>query len=289
MQPAHPASTLGGALRETVATLESAGVDDARRTAEWLLEALVGCSRARLYAYPETPLGDAQRATLARWVARRQAGEPVQYIVGAAAFCGLDLIVTPAVLIPRPETEEVVAAALETIAGRAAPRVLDAGTGSGAIALALKNARPDADVWALDVSPEALAVAAQNAAHLGLDVHLVCADLLAPRLDGVEGPFDLLVSNPPYIPDAERPELAYHVRAFEPRLALFSGAEPFVFYHALARHACRLVPPGGAVVAETHADYAGGAAACFAPPHFTEVKVRRDLHGRPRVAMARRV
>ncbi len=261
-------------------------MEDARRQAEWMLEALTGRGRAALYAYPERDLTSEQCASLNAWIARRVAGEPIQYVLGEAEFCGLRLRVTPAVLIPRPETEEVVGHALEKVRGVPQPRVLDVGTGSGCIALALKAARPDADVHALDVSRAALAVARENAERLGLSVAFYTADLRAPDLDAVPGPFSVIVSNPPYIPDAEKDTLEHHVRDFEPALALFSGSDPLVFYHALARHARRLLVPGGYLVTETHADHAQASAACFTAAGLTGADVRADLYGRPRVALA---
>lgn len=280
--------TISENLQSLLTRLGPVRGDEARRTAEWLLEAATGLRRATLYAYPERELDATQQALLDAWGARCAAGEPVQYVIGTAAFCGLVLEVGPDVLIPRPETEEVVGCALEQIAGMARPRVLDAGTGSGCIALALKAARPEADVHALDVSERALAVARRNAAANRLAVTFHAGDLLADVLPGVPGDLDLLVSNPPYIPDAEAEGLEPHVREHEPALALFSGPDPLQFYRALARHAEALVRPGGAVVVETHAYHAEATATCFSGPAFGRAEVRRDLSGRPRMVWTRR-
>ena len=277
-------------LAAAVARLSDAGVEDARRTAEWISEHATGARRVDLYARPEVVLEPAEVALTDRYLARRAAGEPVQYVIGSADFYGLRLTVTPAVLIPRPETETVVEHALELIRGHEAPWVLDVGTGSGAIALAIKHQRPDAEVFAVDVSPEALAVAAGNAERLGLDVTLVEADALRPAFaDEVPPAFALVISNPPYVPDAERAGLQREVRDHEPGGALFvPDADPLLFYRTLAGHAERLLAPGGWLVAETHADYGQAVAALWADAGLDGAEIRPDLAGRDRVAVARR-
>lgn len=280
--------SIGACLHAAIDAFERAGVEDARRTAEWILEWATGSSRARLYAFAETLLTPEQAARVEAAVQRRAAGEPVQYVVGESAFYGLRLRVAPGVLIPRPETEELVACVLELLADTPAPAVVDAGTGSGCIALALKHERPDARVHAFDVSEEALSVARANARTLKLDVDFARADLLAPALDGIPKGVDVLVSNPPYIPDAEAETLARHVRDFEPHAALFSGPEPYRFYEALARHAQMHVRPGGYLAVETHAEFADGVARRFTSRGWRGAEVRRDFSGHPRIVVARR-
>jgi release factor glutamine methyltransferase len=246
-------------------------------------------------------------------VRRRAAREPLQYVLGHADFYGLRLRVTPAVLIPRPETERVVERALALIADVPTPRVVDVGTGSGCIACAVAHERPTARVVGCDVSTGALAVARANADALGLPIAFGEADLTAPAfpaqvralLGRPGGPppedaatggdalsdaarFDLVVSNPPYVPDAEADALAPEVREHEPPVALFTGADPLVCYRALARHAAALLRPGGRLVTETHADYAADVAAVFRDAGLADVRTERDLAGRPRLALARR-
>ncbi len=279
---------LGACLHDAIHALERAGVDDARRTAEWILEWATGSSRARLYAFAETLLTSEQTAQIEAAVQRRAGGEPVQYVLGESAFYGLRLHVAPGVLIPRPETEELVTRVLELLADNAAPAVVDAGTGSGCIALALKHEHPGAHVHAFDVSEEALSVARTNARTLKLDVDFARADLLAPALDGIPQGVDVLVSNPPYIPDAEASTLARHVRDFEPHAALFSGPEPYRFYEALARHALTHVRPGGYLAVETHMDFADGVAHRFTARGLRGAEVHRDVSGHPRIVIARR-
>lgn len=271
------------------ARLEAAGVEDPRRNALWIVEEVTGATRAALLARPDAPLADDARERAEAMIARRADGEPVQYVLGHADFLDLRLAVTPAVLIPRPETEEVAEHALRCLTEAEAPWVLDVGTGSGALALAIRHARPDATVFAADVSEEALAVASGNADRLGLTVTFVLADALRPRFaDHVPPAFDLLVSNPPYVPQAERPTLQREVRDHEPALALFVDDDPLVFYRALAGHALRILRPGGWLVCETHADHGRAVTALFAEAGLAEVALAQDLAGRDRIASARR-
>jgi release factor glutamine methyltransferase len=244
---------------------------------------------ARTALYPGATVTAEAAARVAAMADRRAAGEPVQYVLGHADFYGLRLAVSPDVLIPRPETEEVVEHALARLADTPAPLVLDIGTGSGAIALAVAATRPDAVVFAADVSAAALAVARSNAERLGLAVTFVEADAFAPAFaDRVPAAFDLLISNPPYVPQSERDGLQREVRDHEPALALFvDDADPLAPYRALAGHAARLLAPGGWLVAETHADHGAAVAALFAAAGLHDASVTRDLSGRDRVASAR--
>lgn len=276
-------------LEAGTASLTAAGIDEARRSVEWMLEDLLGCRTALLLAYPDREVAPEQVAAFEGMLTRRMQHEPIQYILGHAAFFGLRLRVTPDVLIPRSETEQVVEVALERIARQDAPRVLDVGTGSGCVALAIKRTRPDARVVACDVSEAALALARANAEANGLDATFTRADVLAGDFaECVPPPFDLIVSNPPYIPAHEAGTLAEEVREFEPHLALFAGEDPCLFYRALARHARVLLNAGGWMVIETHADYAREAHDLFVKAGFTAVESRRDLAGHPRIVSARR-
>ena len=277
-------------LDDAVARLTEAGIDDPRRTAEWIVEDVTGATRAVLYARAEALAEPEEVARVARAVERRAAGEPVQYVLGHADFYGRRLAVSPAVLVPRPETEAVVEEALRRIRPVEAPWVLDVGTGSGAIALTVAAERPDAEVFAADVSPDARAVAAGNADRLGLGVTFVQADALRPSFaDEVPPAFDLVISNPPYVPDAERPGLQREVRDHEPGLALFvPDDDPLVFYRALAGHAERLLRPGGWLVAETHADHGAAVAHLWAGAGLADAAILPDLARRDRIAIARR-
>ena len=277
-------------LENVIARLEGAGVDDARRNAEWLMEEVLGVTRAALYAYAEAPVSPDEARHAEVLLARRLRREPIQYVLGHADFFGLRLRVAPAVLIPRPETEEVAEEALRRLDGLAAPWALDVGTGSGALALALKARRPDAEVFACDVSESALALAAENAERLHLDVVFFQADVLDPAFAHAAPPaFDLVVSNPPYVPEAERAALAPEVREHEPPGALFvPDDDPLLFYRALAARACDLLKPGGWLVVETHAEFGSAVRGLFERAGFAGAVLRRDLSGRPRIVSGQR-
>ena len=277
--------TRRGLLEDAVRRLEAAQVAEARRNAEWLLGEVLHTGRAMLYAHPERPVSPEAAAAFEAMLARRLQNEPLQYVLGHADFYGLRLQVTPDVLIPRPETEQVVEEVLRLLGAVPSPRVLDVGTGSGCIPLAVRHERPDAEVFACDVSPAALAVARTNAAAHRLDVAFMEADLLAPDFPArVPARLDMLVSNPPYVAQDEAAELASEVRDFEPHLALFAGDDPLRFYRALVRHAPALLAPGGYAVFETHAAYGEDVCALLAAAGFGAVTLRRDLAGLPRIA-----
>jgi release factor glutamine methyltransferase len=275
--------SLGGvpvrdALDSAVVALQAAGVDTPRLDAEVLLAHALGVDRARLVIDRDLAVeGGAVRA-FQDAVRRRAVGrEPVAYITGVRGFRRLDLQVDGRVLIPRPETETLVEAALHLPRGA---RVVDVGTGSGAVALALKDERPDLDVVATDASAGALAVARANAARLGLDVAFAEGDLL----DGVAGPVDAVVSNPPYVEDgaALQPEIARH----EPAAALYAGADGLAVIRRLAAAA-------GATAArflalEVGAGQAAAVAGVMRAAGFAETELRRDLGGIERVVVGRR-
>jgi len=279
----------GELLQQAIQRLEAAGVPDARRNAEWMLCEVLGCSRAQLYAYPERPVDAARRARFAELLARRLRREPLQYVLGYVEFLGLRLEVGPGVLVPRPETEWLTERVLQELQSTPGPRVLDVGTGSGCIALAIKHYRSDANVWACDISPEALAIARRNAERLGLQVHWVEADVLADSFpENVPGPFDLIVSNPPYLALHEADELPPEVRDYEPPVALYAGEDPLRFYRALARHGHVLLKPGGRLACEVHAHHGTDVVALFEASGYDNVRLERDLAGNPRLVWARR-
>ncbi len=228
--------------------------------------------RAWLLAHDTDPLDAPALARYQALCARRAAGEPVAYLTGGKEFYGLPLRVDARVLDPRPDTEILVDWALELLAPLPAPRVADLGTGSGAIALALQHARPDARVLAVDASAGALAVARANAERLGLPVRFVQADWLA----GIAGPFDAIVSNPPYIP-AQDPHLA--ALAHEPLSALASGADGLDDIRAIVAQAPALLAPGGWLLLEHGWDQAGAVQALLRAAGLSRVQSRDDLAG----------
>lgn len=262
--------------------LERAGCPSPRVDSEHLVAHVLGVSRTGLYAAPERELTATEGELLAALVARRAAREPLAYILGEWGFRGLVLAVDARVLVPRPETEVVVEHALARLAGVERPRVLDVGTGSGAIALAIARERPDARVLATDVSADALAVAALNRARLGLEerVELVRGDLTA----GQEGPFHLVVSNPPYVLPADLDLLDPEVTGYEPPLALVDEGQT----EGIARAARELLRPGGWLVLECSDRRGEAVRALLAELGFAGVSVSPDLAGRDRVVEGRR-
>ena len=244
----------------------------ARLDAELLLAAALGKSRSYLHTWPEKIVSSEAALTFAEYLMRRRAGEPVAYILGQQGFWNLDLEVAPHTLIPRPDTELLVETALALLPATPA-RVLDLGTGSGAIALALAAARPRADVWAVDVSADALAVARANGQRLGLVVAWHHGHWLAP----VAGQrFDVIVSNPPYIAEGD-PHLA--ALAHEPRVALASGPDGLRDLRAICAAAPAHLMPGGWLLLEHGHDQATAVRALLHAAGLGPVQSRRDLAG----------
>ncbi len=276
-------------LESFVARLEDAHIEDARRNAEWIVEHVLGLSKAALYAYADVSLTGRERDSGEALLLRRLRREPIQYVLGQADFMGLTLHVSSPVLIPRPETEEVVEEALRKLDGIDAPWVLDIGTGSGAIALAIKYKRPDAEVFACDISEAALEIASANAERLKLEITFIHADALDPAFaQNVSPVFDVVVSNPPYVPDGERETLQPEVAAYEPSVALFvPNDDPLRHYRSFAGHAPFLLKPGGWFVVETHADFGEDVRSLFAGFDLHDVVLKNDLAGRPRIVSAR--
>ena len=258
--------------------------------AELVLRDVLGVARADLFAHPGCKLGVDAEERVRAVVARRVAGEPLQYITGHQGFRGLDLAVGPGVLVPRPETELVVEQALARLAGIAGPVVVDVGTGSGAIALAIGLERSDAQVWATDASPEALVWAGRNRAALAAagSVTLLAGDLLAPLPRELAGEVDLVVSNPPYLSAAELASAAPDVREHEPRVALVSGPTGLEVSCRLAKDALAYLRPGGWLVLETSPEQAAGVVASLGEG-YGRIRVLPDLAGRPRVIEAQAV
>ena len=265
-------------LRRAADYLARHDVESPLPTAEILLATVLGTDRAGLYARDEG-LSAAEARLFGRSLCRRCVGIPLQHITGAQAFRRLKLTVKPGVFIPRPETEILVEHALVAIADTPAPVVVDVGTGTGAVALAVKDERPDARVWAIDVSPPAVELARENAGRLGLDVEVVEGDMLDAVPPALRGTVDLVVSNPPYIPAAEVPALAREVRA-DPASALLGDIDVF---DRLFAQAFEVLRRGGAVVVEIGATQGGPVTAAAARAGFVRVETHLDLTGRDRV------
>jgi len=283
--------TVGEALRAATRRLAAAGY--AASDAEELLSRLLGVSRGELRRMEPRALPAASATTFAAQLARREAGEPVQYITGRAAFRAIDLMVDRRVLVPRPETEGLVESVLEYL-GRGdwsarSPRVLDLGTGSGCIALAIAQEHPLASLTATDASEDALAVARANAAALGLAARVTFAHGAWLAAVDADERFDVIVSNPPYIAAREADALPADVREWEPHAALFSGEDGFSDLREIVYEAPRHLLTGGLLALELAESRASEVAGWLAGARdWREVELRDDLAGHPRVLLARR-
>jgi release factor glutamine methyltransferase len=251
-------------------------------TAEILLANVLGTDRAGLYTRDQG-LSAAEAKRFGRTLCQRCVGVPLQHLTGEQGFRRLTLVVKPGVFIPRPETEILVEHALAAVVDVPSPLVVDVGTGTGAVALALKDERPDARVLAIDVSPEAVALARENATRSSLDVEVVSGDLLAPVSAALHGAVDLVVSNPPYVEEHEVAVLSREVLA-DPIVALAGGVD---LYERLFTQASEVLRPGGAVAVEIGETQGSAVRAAASRAGFATIEVERDLAGRDRVVTAR--
>lgn len=261
--------------------LRTAGLDPA--AARVLLRTVLQETDAHLAAHPEQALTTAQQARFQDWVERRRAGEPVAYLTGEREFYSLALKVTPAVLIPRPETELLVDAALEVIPANAPCRLLDLATGSGCVAIAIAKQRPRARVTATDISPAALVVARENAARHGVTIEFIESDWFA-ALAGRH--FDLIVANPPYLAEGDA-HLAQGDLRFEPRHALAAGAAGLDGIEVIAEQAVNHLGAGGRLLFEHGHDQGSCARALLGAAGYQDIATRRDLAGLERVSGGR--
>ena len=269
--------TLADVLRGATEYLASRGVESPRVDAELILARALGLQRIELYTQHDRPLTEAERGAARELVQRRGRREPLAYVLGDWDFRRLTLRTDARALVPRPETEIVVERCLELIRGIDCPRVLDVGTGSGAIALALAHEHPGARVVATDASEAALELAQENAREHALNVTFVRADLL----DGVDGTFDLVVSNPPYVDAGELAALEPEVRDWEPRSALVDEGQT----GRLVADASRVLD--GWLVLEVHEAHARTTAAQIEAAGYSDVGVGLDLAGKERLVEAR--
>lgn len=269
-------------VRRAVDYLSRHDVESPLPTAEILLANVLGTDRAGLYTREEG-LSTTEAKRFGRALCQRCVGVPLQHLTGEQGFRRLTLVVKPGVFIPRPETETLVERALVSIADVRSPVVVDVGTGTGAVALAIKDERPDARVLAVDVSPDAVALARQNAARSELDVEIVAGDLLDPIPVALRGAVDLVVSNPPYVEEHELAALSREVRA-DPVVALAGGIGVFERLFTQARDVLR---PGGTAAVEIGETQGSAIRAVASRAGFVAVEVDRDLAGRDRVVMAR--
>jgi release factor glutamine methyltransferase len=286
---------LKDALTSAVDRLTAAHVGSPRMNAELLLMFTLGCDRAYLFAHPERELTAEEQTRYQETLTQRARGVPAQYITGHQEFWGIDFIVSSAVLIPRPETEHVIETVLHLRkeshdGGRASspgsfPRIVDVGTGSGCIALALAKELPQSEIHATDISSAALEIAHANAARHQLEnrIHFHQADLL----QGLDpGTFDFVVSNPPYVGESEEDQVQLEVRKFEPRNAVFAGPTGLEVIERLIPQARIALRPSGWLVVEISGTIADGVKRMLGG--WDQVQITNDLQGIPRVASAQR-
>jgi release factor glutamine methyltransferase len=281
--------TLREILTSAVSRLTAANTPSPRMNAELLLMFTLECDRAYLHAHPERELNAVEQAQYEEALAERARGVPAQYITGHQEFWGMDLIVTPAVLIPRPETEHLVETVLRLAsAGEGARptstlRMVDVGTGSGCIALALAKELPRAEIHATDISSAALEIARANAARHQLESRVQFHE--TDLLQGFEpNAFDFVVSNPPYVGESEEDQVQIEVRKFEPRQAVFAGATGLEVSALLIPQARSVLKPGGWLVMEISGTIAEGVRGLLAG--WNDVQITNDLQGIPRVISA---
>jgi release factor glutamine methyltransferase len=257
--------------------------------ARLVLESVTGLSWIRIRLDPDLLFTGEQTDRINQIISRLAKAEPIQYVLGETEFFGLNFKVDPGVLIPRGETEELVDWVIKVQAASnrniGAPiTILDVGCGSGAIAISLAKLLPHAEVWATDVSEKALRITADNAALNKVSVQVMNLDILSPGSHS--GKYDVIVSNPPYIPDAERLTMARHVTGSEPGLALFvPDNDPLVFYKAIANFAASHLNPDGQVFVEIH-DRFGEISSDVFRKYFANVDLRKDIHGKDRMIRA---
>jgi len=283
------------ALQAAIARLTAESVPSPRLNAETLLMFTLNCDRAHLFAHPERELTTEEQSRYNEALTQRAKGAPTQYITGHQEFWGLDLIVSPAVLIPRPETEHLIETILPLARPMKHPILVDVGTGSGAIALALAKELPGAEIHATDISPAALEIAEANAARLQLEfrtvngheperrIHFHDTDLLR----GVPtNAFDFVVSNPPYVGESEEDTVQLEVRRFEPRTAVFAGPTGLEVIENLVPAARAVLKPGGYLVMEISGTIADAVRTLL--HDWDDITLTNDLQGIPRVASARK-
>lgn len=278
---------LGESLKTAIASLTSSGVPSPRMNAELLLMFSIGKDRAFLYGHPEQELAEDECSRYEQALEKRRSGIPAQYITGHQEFWGMDLIVSPAVLIPRPETEHVIETVLDCVkqSSPVKPRIVDVGTGSGCIALALARELLQAEIHATEISVAALEIAQANAARLQLADRISFHE--TDLLNGFDSAsFDFVVSNPPYVGESEEDSVQLDVRKFEPRSAVFAGPVGTEVIERLIPQAKEVLKPGGWLVMEISGTIADRATELLSG--WQQIQITKDLQGIPRVASAQK-
>ena len=287
--PDHRAApgTLGEAIRAAERLLAMAGCETPRGDAQWITASALGMSRAAVFVDADRPFPDERREVFELLLARRARREPLGYVLGTVNFRGLELEVGPGVLVPRPETEVTAQRAIDRARERGRSTVVDFGAGSGAIALAVAAEVPSARVFATEPSSAARAWALRNLARTALRVTLLPGEMLDPLHPALGGAVDIIVSNPPYVPDDEWGELQPEVRDHEPREAVCGGADGLDVFMRLLEEAPRWLAVGGWLVVELDPSQTGRVAKLLSVVGYTEVAVTADLAGRQRIVEGR--
>ena len=259
--------------------------EEVRTLTYWIIEHVCGLSLAQQLSAKDSHLTPEQQMAIQRIISRLERHEPIQYVLGECSFYGLMFYVNPSVLIPRPETGELVEHILNNHR-ESNLRLLDIGTGSGCIAITLAQKLLHARVSAIDISPEAIATAERNARRNGVEIHFQCVDLFDPQLM-FHDPFDLIVSNPPYVRQSEKSEMSPNVLDYEPHTALFvPDDDPLLFYRCAARRAKEWLAPGGRLYFEINAALAEEMVALLREEGYSHVCTWRDMQGKERFAAA---
>jgi release factor glutamine methyltransferase len=259
--------------------------------AQWVIEHLTGLSRSDRLIHKTDALTSVQESIFQTFRKELLQSRPVQYVLGEAWFSGMKFFVDERVLIPRPETEElvgeVVASRQSTVASRQPTRVLDIGTGSGCIPISLKKKNPGWDVWAVDLSEGALEVASQNAKNLGAEIHFSKVDILDEDSRADLPVFDIIVSNPPYIPLKDKGEMHDNVLLHEPHMALFvANEDPLVFYREIIEFSVDHLKPGCLLFLEIHEKLAAQVLSLISVEKYQQVILKKDMQGRDRIISA---
>ncbi|MCS6771706.1 MAG: peptide chain release factor N(5)-glutamine methyltransferase [Kiritimatiellae bacterium] len=279
--------TLQAAVRQIEAALARAGIEDARAAADWLVAETAGIGRLDLYVSGDRPIPAEWIPLLVERARRVEAGEPLQYVLGYAPFMGRDFLCDRRALIPRPETEELCERVLDALPREFAGRVADVGTGTGCLAITIVLDRPDARVEAIDISKESLELARENARRFGVDsrIQWILGDLLA---GAPEAAYDVIVSNPPYVSEAEWSRLPLSIREYEPPVALIGGADGLAVIRRLAAQSRSALKPGGMLWLEMGNDQGQAVRRLLEDLGFVGITVYRDAAGHERIAAAMR-
>jgi release factor glutamine methyltransferase len=258
--------------------------------AHWVIEYITGLSRSARLIHQTDSLTVAQESDFHKFQQELLQWRPVQYVLGEAWFCGMKFFVDERVLIPRPETEELVEAVDSrqlTVDSQQPTRVMDVGTGSGCIAISLKKKKTEWDIWAVDLSTDALEVAKQNATNLAVEINFDQIDILSEKSRGDLPVFDIIISNPPYIPQKDKAEMRENVLLHEPHQALFvSNDDPLIFYKEIISFTHTHLKPSGSLFFEIHEQLAEQVVSLLSVNNFDQILLKQDMQGRDRMISA---